>query len=324
MAPPHFGRNLMAALLLTIATLGCRDGASDQAEPGAAADTGDPACNPPGNEDRTVASDKAGCPDIELAFTPDGLPANIDGEQCTVEAGHPPATPKSCERYLRCGSCQVLFKNNLREWQLTTTDKCPDFPLFCPYLLGGGPVMVDACADDPVPCEVPDVDVTLVSNQAGDPTRPPFIESARAVGQGGDLQSFGGQSCARLDPEPRQDSCSCSLNYRCGSCELTVSLAGRDAQGNAKVAAIVAGESCSDFVGSYQSCRPDCDAKTCGDDGCGGSCGSCADDETCSAGICTSSTSNDCASCLDSCSGLPSCCCGSGCICDSACTDTCQ
>ena len=41
-------------------------------------------------------------------------------------------------------------------------------------------------------------------------------------------------------------------------------------------------------------CEPDCDGKECGDDGCGGTCGSCADDdactldESCDAGICVS------------------------------------
>ncbi len=41
-------------------------------------------------------------------------------------------------------------------------------------------------------------------------------------------------------------------------------------------------------------CEPDCDGKECGDDGCGGTCGSCADDdactldETCDAGLCVS------------------------------------
>lgn len=40
-------------------------------------------------------------------------------------------------------------------------------------------------------------------------------------------------------------------------------------------------------TGASCSCTPQCDGKTCGDDGCGGACGNCGDDETCSdAGAC--------------------------------------
>lgn len=51
-----------------------------------------------------------------------------------------------------------------------------------------------------------------------------------------------------------------------------------------------------------QSCTPDCTGRECGDDGCGGSCGSCDDgvgctDDTCNAGTCLSSANN--ANCPD-------------------------
>jgi hypothetical protein len=42
------------------------------------------------------------------------------------------------------------------------------------------------------------------------------------------------------------------------------------------------------------SCAPDCTDKTCGADGCGGSCGSCAEGETCQDGTCTSDSSPNC------------------------------
>jgi hypothetical protein len=46
------------------------------------------------------------------------------------------------------------------------------------------------------------------------------------------------------------------------------------------------GETC-DAAGQCVSCTPDCTGLECGDDGCGGSCGDCQPDETCSAaGIC--------------------------------------
>jgi hypothetical protein len=34
------------------------------------------------------------------------------------------------------------------------------------------------------------------------------------------------------------------------------------------------------------ACRPDCTDRTCGDDGCGGSCGTCSDISACEAGVC--------------------------------------
>ena len=54
----------------------------------------------------------------------------------------------------------------------------------------------------------------------------------------------------------------------------------------------------TDFVGDVDSnddfdlkiecdCVPDCSGKNCGDDGCGGSCGSCPSGQTCSDGVCT-------------------------------------
>lgn len=44
--------------------------------------------------------------------------------------------------------------------------------------------------------------------------------------------------------------------------------------------------------GTCTSCTPNCAGKTCGDDGCGGSCGTCASGYACSSGTCVSCTSN--------------------------------
>ena len=46
-------------------------------------------------------------------------------------------------------------------------------------------------------------------------------------------------------------------------------------------------------------CTPDCSGRECGDDGCGGVCGSCDVDETCSEGTCTCSLSICDGSCVD-------------------------
>jgi hypothetical protein len=43
---------------------------------------------------------------------------------------------------------------------------------------------------------------------------------------------------------------------------------------------------------SRPSCRPNCDRRICGDDGCGGSCGACAVCQTCQAGICITQPDN--------------------------------
>lgn len=65
-------------------------------------------------------------------------------------------------------------------------------------------------------------------------------------------------------------------------------------------------------------CRPKCDAKQCGDDGCGGSCGTCPQGQSCTSGKCVDAA-GACDECLSACSGLPQCCTGEGCICDGAC-----
>ena len=44
---------------------------------------------------------------------------------------------------------------------------------------------------------------------------------------------------------------------------------------------------------SSNSCTPNCGGNVCGDDGCGGSCGTCGIWETCSAGSCVLSCTND-------------------------------
>jgi hypothetical protein len=41
-------------------------------------------------------------------------------------------------------------------------------------------------------------------------------------------------------------------------------------------------------------CTPDCSGKNCGDDGCGGSCGTCSGDQTCQSGVCTDPPASGC------------------------------
>ncbi len=49
-------------------------------------------------------------------------------------------------------------------------------------------------------------------------------------------------------------------------------------------------EACENNPANCGSCTPDCTGLECGDDGCGGSCGTCAVGETCETGICSSAT----------------------------------
>jgi hypothetical protein len=81
------------------------------------------------------------------------------------------------------------------------------------------------------------------------------------------------------------------------------------------------GNCAPDFYSCCGSCTPDCSGKTCGDDGCGGSCGTCSSGYTCDAyGTCQYNGSGCGANPSKTCSGH----CGSsgvgGCYCDSQCT----
>ncbi|MCC7535940.1 MAG: hypothetical protein IT379_06995 [Deltaproteobacteria bacterium] len=57
---------------------------------------------------------------------------------------------------------------------------------------------------------------------------------------------------------------------------------------------------CEDYVGRCYVCRPQCDGRTCGPDGCGGECGTCAAGQYCngSTGVCAAGTPM----CNDACS----------------------
>jgi hypothetical protein len=56
-------------------------------------------------------------------------------------------------------------------------------------------------------------------------------------------------------------------------------------------------DNCTDFeciqkTSSVSSCTPNCSNKECGDNGCGGSCGTCSSSETCNNGLCQQSSNN--------------------------------
>ncbi|MCX6749917.1 MAG: hypothetical protein NTZ83_00500, partial [Candidatus Pacearchaeota archaeon] len=52
-----------------------------------------------------------------------------------------------------------------------------------------------------------------------------------------------------------------------------------------------------ELYNSYQGCTPNCAGKQCGNNGCGGSCGTCPTGQICSgAGVCSTTCTNDCPS----------------------------
>jgi len=111
-----------------------------------------------------------------------------------------------------------------------------------------------------------------------------------------------------------------------GSYTVTASAAGYES--NTRSCAISAGQDTWCSIGLAPSCVPVCGAKVCGDDGCGGSCGSCGADETCQGGQCACVPSCDGKSCGgDGCGGSCGSCgdseqCQSGqCVCEPQCGD---
>lgn len=98
------------------------------------------------------------------------------------------------------------------------------------------------------------------------------------------------------------------------------------------------GSKLAQYSGGWEissECVPDCDGRTCGDDGCGGTCGSCRE------GICSMTNvkaycyvdsvpdsgvgSSTCRACIAECSelaGVSNCCTGSGCLCERECRPT--
>lgn len=80
--------------------------------------------------------------------------------------------------------------------------------------------------------------------------------------------------------------------------------------------------------GGCSGCQPRCTGRTCGSNGCGGTCGTCPSGTTCNAnGTCSSGGGggggDSCGSCLSSCRGISGCCTGCGCICQSPCGGVC-
>lgn len=61
-------------------------------------------------------------------------------------------------------------------------------------------------------------------------------------------------------------------------------------------------------------CEPVCDGRECGADGCGGTCGTCADGSSCSAGVCEEDVALNCIGIIQCVNGCTDATCAQGCI----------
>lgn len=121
------------------------------------------------------------------------------------------------------------------------------------------------------------IDYILVSAEPGDVTCADIADCATACLSGGDPACI--PACS--DNAPPQAAAAFDALSSCivGVCGPAASPA---------CAASASGDSCAGPYATCLSCIPDCAGAVCGDDGCYGSCGSCAAGQSCQAGKCVS------------------------------------
>ena len=109
-----------------------------------------------------------------------------------------------------------------------------------------------------------------------------------------------GESCDPCPPNPSCDAIQCGsycgvdcgtcpsgeicLNYACCKASCEGKTCGDDGCGGS-CGACSGTDQCKD--GQCAACQPSCEGKVCGEDGCGGSCGSCLEGSYCAAGLCS-------------------------------------
>ena len=173
---------------------------------------------------------------------------------------------------------------------------------------------------------LPDVKPGAIAMKLGDPGGPPFTSPEESIvmdpkGYGGVLQQGGGANLkaqagpmvVALSPQKIEHAQQVTLQgYDFGATEGAVSVGGQSAKIVSWAAAEVviavgslanglhpvvladaAGKSANVVMLQVQ-CTPKCGGKTCGDDGCGGSCGQCRAGTACQGGLCQ---------CVPQCSG---------------------
>jgi len=191
---------------------------------------------------------------------------------------------------------------------------------------GGGSSVAVHC---PHPTSSGIATIAVDFNNASSPSR----DNLQLAFLNGALASFDGRACA---PDTSgvaavgDWSTYCNDAYACGGCTVflldTTYPAGSTPKTFQMLGLGVATYGatpvdCPDYNATYNVCSRQCDGRECGDDGCGGSCGTCTDPSkpACYAGKCSKTVCN---LCLDKCRGLPgvtNCCCGVGCLCQNEC-----
>lgn len=144
----------------------------------------------------------------------------------------------------------------------------------------------------------------------GDNQPPPelTISMELSFDANGVLSTADGSACEVREAPENLDGADCVQAYQCDGCDFLFShSSGFDRYG-------LEGEeaaACAQYDGLYSLyslCFPSCEGKTCGDNGCGGVCGTCAGTQVCKAGGCSTSTTSDCdPECAALCSGVVVC-----------------
>jgi len=140
-------------------------------------------------------------------------------------------------------------------------------------------------ADDPDGSSSDGADST---DDASSPAEPVPLECASSVPTGGCAVSDDPCLCMGCVDDGQctgEDDCvcgDCASDAWCGN--------PNNCDGDGICDPYLEGCACADCAAHPECiCTPDCDGKACGPDGCGGQCGTCADMETCEAGVCNAS-----------------------------------
>ena len=91
------------------------------------------------------------------------------------------------------------------------------------------------------------------------------------------------------------DGCVSATTAGCGGCACETCVCGADAYCCSDMWDATCVQECTDCGSCTGTCTPDCSMWECGDDGCGGSCGSCVLGQVCQSGICAGPCTPDCA-----------------------------
>ena len=155
-----------------------------------------------------------------------------------------------------------------------------DVPVLDAEVYGGVDGDAELVADVDVPC-IPDCEGKVCGDSDGCGamcTACPGEQELCVLGKCECVPDCEGKDCG---PDGCESSCGeCGANQGCsesGQCECVAEV-------------VVCVDVCcapGEVCNADQCCLTDCDGKECGDDGCGGICGSCGDNQSCEGGTCT-------------------------------------